>query len=112
MLDGAIFSGLSQFGPPGYLDGHEGVWMAPREVTYDYAKTFWDAGFQLHAHANGDAAAGWFIDLLGTLLRESPRSDHRMTLEHFAYSTRHWGPSFQRIRIITTFFQSFTPRAG
>ena len=87
MLDGAIFSGLSQFGPPGYLDGHEGVWMAPREATYDYAKTFWDAGFQLHAHANGDAAAGWFIDLLGTLLRESPRSDHRMTLEHFAYST-------------------------
>ena len=87
MLDGAIFSGLSQFGPPGYLDGHEGVWMAPREATYDYAKTFWDAGFQLHAHANGDAAAGWFIDLLGTLLREPPRSDHRMTLEHFAYST-------------------------
>ena len=87
MLDGAIFSGLSQFGAPGYLDGHEGVWMAPRKVTHDYARTFWDAGFQLHAHANGDAAAGWFIDLLETLLRESPRSDHRMTLEHFAYST-------------------------
>lgn len=87
MLDGAIFSGLSQFGPPGYLDGHEGVWMVPRDVTYDYAETFWDAGFQLHAHANGDAAAGWFIDLLETLLRESPRPDHRMTLEHFAYST-------------------------
>ena len=87
MLDGAIFSGLSQFGPPGYLDGHEGVWMAPRDVTHDYAKTFWDAGFQLHAHANGDAAAGWFIDLLATLLRESPQPDHRMTLEHFAYST-------------------------
>ncbi len=87
MLDGAIFSGLSQFGPPGYLDGHQGVWMAPREATHDYARTFWDAGFQLHAHANGDAAAAWFIDLLETLLRESPRADHRMTLEHFAYST-------------------------
>ena len=87
MLDGAIFSGLSQFGPPGYLDGHQGVWMAPREATHYYARTFWDAGFQLHAHANGDAAAAWFIDLLETLLRESPRADHRMTLEHFAYST-------------------------
>ena len=87
MLDGAIFSGLSQFGPPGYLDGHEGVWMAPRDATHDYARTFWDAGFQIHAHANGDAAAAWFIDLLGTLLRESPKTDHRMTLEHFAYST-------------------------
>ncbi len=87
MLDGAIFSGLSQFGPPGYLDGHTGVWMAPRDLTADYARTFWDAGFQLHAHANGDAAAGWFIELLEELLRESPRADHRMTLEHFAYST-------------------------
>jgi len=87
MLDGAIFSGLSQFGPPGYLDGHKGVWMAPRDVTLDFARVFWDAGFQLHAHANGDAAADWFLDLLTTLLQDSPRADHRMTLEHFAYST-------------------------
>jgi len=87
MLDGAIFSGLSQFNPPGYLDGHQGVWMAPREVTYEYALAFWKAGFQLHAHSNGDAATDWFLDLLQTLLSESPRADHRMTLEHFAYST-------------------------
>lgn len=87
MLDGAIFSGLSQFGAPGYLDGHEGVWMAPRDVTLDYARTFWDAGFQLHAHSNGDAATDWFLDILSTLLKTSPRADHRMTLEHFAYST-------------------------
>ena len=33
MLDGAIFSGLAQMGPPGYLDGHEGIWMAPLPVT-------------------------------------------------------------------------------
>ena len=87
MLDGAIFSGLSQMGAPGYLDGHEGVWMAPQDTTHDYAKTFWDAGFQLHAHSNGDAATGWFIELLRQLQQESPRADHRMTLEHFAYST-------------------------
>ncbi len=87
MLDGAIFSGLSQMGPPGYLDGHNGVWMAPRELTYDFARTFWEAGFQLHAHSNGDAATDWFIALLKRLHREAPRLDHRMTLEHFAYST-------------------------
>ena len=87
MLDGAIFSGLSQFGAPGYLDGHEGVWMAPRDVTHDYALAFWQAGFQLHAHSNGDAATGWFLSLLEDLLSEAPRADHRMTLEHFAYST-------------------------
>ena len=87
MIDGAIFSGLSQMGAPGYLDGHAGVWMVDVPTLEAFAKTFWDAGFQIHAHSNGDAATARFIDLLTYLLRESPRTDHRMTLEHFAYST-------------------------
>jgi len=87
MIDGAIFSGLSQMGSPGYLDGHAGVWMVDVPTLETFAKTFWDAGFQIHAHSNGDAATARFIDLLDYLLRESPRADHRMTLEHFAYST-------------------------
>jgi predicted amidohydrolase YtcJ len=87
MIDGAIFSGLSQMGSPGYLDGHTGVWMVDVSTLEAFAKTFWDAGFQIHAHSNGDAATARFIDLLDYLLRESPRADHRMTLEHFAYST-------------------------
>jgi predicted amidohydrolase YtcJ len=87
MIDGAIFSGLSQMGSPGYLDAHTGVWMVDVPTLKTFAKTFWDAGFQIHAHSNGDAATARFIDLLDYLLRESPRADHRMTLEHFAYST-------------------------
>lgn len=87
MIDGAIFSGLSQMGSPGYLDGHTGVWMVDVPTLKTFAKTFWDAGFQIHAHSNGDAATARFINLLDYLLRESPRADHRMTLEHFAYST-------------------------
>ena len=87
MLDGAIFSGLSQMGPPGYLDEHHGVWMLDKDTTQAFANTFWDAGFQLHAHSNGDAATARFIDILETLLARNPKADHRMTLEHFAYST-------------------------
>jgi predicted amidohydrolase YtcJ len=87
MLDGAIFSGLAQFGPPGYLDGHRGVWMAPPEVTTAWAEKFWAAGFQLHAHTNGDLSTDLFIDILRRLQDQRPRPDHRMTLEHFAYST-------------------------
>ncbi|MEK9584906.1 MAG: amidohydrolase family protein [Halieaceae bacterium] len=87
MIDGAIFSGLSQMGAPGYLDGHMGVWMVDVPILEAFAKTFWDAGFQIHAHSNGDAATARFIDLLQRLQRVSPRADHRMTLEHFAYST-------------------------
>tara|TARA_R110002110_G_scaffold405241_1_gene624260 strand:+ start:95968 stop:97680 length:1713 start_codon:yes stop_codon:yes gene_type:complete len=87
MMDGAIFSGLAQMGPPGYIDGHSGQWMAPLEVTTTWARAFWRAGYKLHAHTNGDASAAAFIDLLQMLMDTYPRSDHRMTLEHFAYST-------------------------
>jgi predicted amidohydrolase YtcJ len=87
MMDGAIFSGLAQMGPPGYLDGHEGQWMAPLETTTQWAQHFWNAGYQLHAHTNGDKSADAFIDILRTLSRENPQSDHRMVLEHFAYTT-------------------------
>jgi len=87
MMDGAIFSGLSQMGFPGYMDGHEGVWLAPLDVTQRWAQAFWDAGYQLHAHTNGDGSAAAMIKLLRELQRNTPRVDHRFTLEHFAYTT-------------------------
>lgn len=87
MLDGAIFSGLAQMGPPGYLDGHEGIWMAPLDLTRQWAEFFWREGFQLHAHANGDKSAAALIALIRHLQKLYPRDDHRTVLEHFAYST-------------------------
>lgn len=87
MMDGAIFSGLSQYAYPGYKDGHAGQWMAPLETTYKFAETFWDAGYQLHAHTNGDGSAEALIDILRRLQARNPRVDHRFTLEHFAYAT-------------------------
>ena len=87
MMDGAIFSGLSQMGPPGYIDGHNGQWMAPLEVTSEWAHAFWQAGYKLHAHTNGDKSASAFIELLRDLQATRARPDHRFTLEHFAYST-------------------------
>ena len=87
MMDGAIYSGLAQMGPPGYLDGHQGQWMAPLEVTQAWAGHFWKAGYKIHAHTNGDASAAALIDMLKALQIEHPRPDHRLTLEHFAYTT-------------------------
>jgi len=87
MMDGAIFSGLSQMGPPGYIDGHAGQWMAPLDVTSAWAMAFWNAGYKLHAHTNGDLSAAAFIELLRKLQAQKTRPDHRFTLEHFAYST-------------------------
>jgi predicted amidohydrolase YtcJ len=87
MMDGAIYSGLAQMGDPGYLDGHEGQWMAPLDVTKAWGEYFWNAGYKLHAHTNGDASAAALIDMLRAWQTDNPRADHRLTLEHFAYAT-------------------------
>ena len=87
MMDGAIFSGLSQMDFPGYLDGHSGQWMAPVETTTEWAQHFWDSGYQLHAHTNGDGSAAALIDMVRTLQHNTPRADHRTALEHYAYTT-------------------------
>jgi predicted amidohydrolase YtcJ len=87
MMDGAIFSGLAQFAYPGYMDGHHGVWMFPLETTTAWAQAFWDAGYQIHAHTNGDASTAAMLDVLRTLQKNTPREDHRFALEHFAYTT-------------------------
>ena len=87
MIDGAIFSGLAQFDYPGYLDGRQGVWMLPEQTTIDWAQAFWDADYQLHSHTNGDGSAARLINLLKRLQKNTPRADHRLVLEHFAYTT-------------------------
>mgnify|MGYP006076818775 CR=1 FL=1 len=87
MMDGAIFSGLAQFDYPGYIDGHKGVWLAPVDVTAVWAEAFWEAGYKLHAHTNGDLSAAELIKIVRGLQQKTPRVDHRFTLEHFAYAT-------------------------
>ena len=87
MIDGAIFSGLSQYNFPGYLDGHEGVWLAPLKTTYQWAEFFWNEGYQLHAHVNGDKSTDALIDFVNKLYESKSRVDHRLVLEHFAFAT-------------------------
>lgn len=87
MMDGAIFGGLSQYGFPGYMDGHMGMWMAPPETSLAWAEHFWKAGYQIHAHTNGDLSADLLINFLRHLQQVQPRFDHRLVLEHFAFTT-------------------------
>ncbi len=86
MMDGAAFSGLGQMGFPGYIDGHSGIWMSPLETTYEYAEVFWNAGYQLHAHTNGDLSAAALVEFVDRLQEQKPRKDHRTSLEHFMYA--------------------------
>ena len=81
MADGAFFSQYMQL-RDGYLDGHEGEWiMKPDEIS-QAVRAFWDEGFQIHIHVNGDMGVKAALDALDACLKANPRDDHRYTLEH------------------------------
>ena len=83
--DGAIISQLMQM-KDGYLDGHKGEWIMPPEQLEERARLFWNAGYQLHIHVNGDLGLNVVLDILEKLMAENPRADHRSVIVHFANS--------------------------
>lgn len=85
--DGAIYSQLMQVRDP-YLDGHKGEWMMDEAVFQRAFRIYWDAGYQLHIHVNGDAGLDRVLDTLEANLRRNPRYDHRTVLVHFAVSSK------------------------
>jgi hypothetical protein len=84
--DGAIISQLMQM-KDGYLDGHKGEWITPPAQLEERAKLYWDAGYQLHIHVNGDLGLDVVLDMLERRMRENPRADHRTVIVHFANSS-------------------------
>ncbi|MEM9283478.1 MAG: amidohydrolase [Verrucomicrobiota bacterium] len=85
--DGAIYSQLMQLREP-YLDGHEGEWMTDLDVFQRAFQIYWDAGYQIHIHVNGDAGVDRVLDTLEKNIRRNPRNDHRTTIVHFAVSAK------------------------
>ncbi len=85
--DGAIYSQLMQVRDP-YLDGHKGEWMTDLDVFQRAFRIYWDAGYQIHIHVNGDAGLDRLLDTLEENLRRNPRYDHRTTIVHFAVSAK------------------------
>ena len=51
-------------------------------------KTFWDDGYQIHVHQNGDTGLDRVLDVLEENLIANPREDHRTTVVHFGYSAK------------------------
>jgi hypothetical protein len=85
--DGAFYSLGMRMGGAGYIDGHQGEWMTPLPLFEQLATTFWNAGYQIHVHTNGDEGLGLVLDTLQRLQDSKPRVDHRFTIEHFGYAT-------------------------
>jgi predicted amidohydrolase YtcJ len=84
--DGAIVSQLMQM-KDGYIDGHKGEWIIPPDELEKRMRLFWNAGYQIHIHVNGDLGLEVLIGIIEKLMAENPRSDHRTVIVHFANST-------------------------
>lgn len=83
--DGAMFSQLMQMRAPGYADGHHGEWLMAPQVLKAGVRTFWNAGFTVHVHVNGDAGMDAVLDALEAAQDEKPRFDHRFHAHHVGF---------------------------
>ncbi len=91
--DGAIISQLMVMADP-YLDesgqpdpNHHGEWLMQPDVLAEYFNAYWDAGWQIHTHVNGDGALDVLLDIIAGCQARTPRDDHRCVIVHFANST-------------------------
>ena len=88
VLDGSIQGFTARLRPPGYLgDRPNGLWLVPPEQVVDRLRPFHRAGITVHAHCNGDQTVDVFLDAVETVLAESPRWDHRHTVQHCQLTT-------------------------
>lgn len=84
--DGAIYSQLMQM-RDGYTDGHQGAWIMDPDLFSPAFQAYWDAGYQLHIHNNGDAGMDVVLANVERAQRRRPRFDHRTVLVHFGFAT-------------------------
>ena len=83
--DGAIYSQLMQM-KDGYTDGHHGAWIV-EPAAFDFMfQTYWDAGYQIHVHNNGDAGLDVLLASFERAMARKPRTDHRTVLVHFGFA--------------------------
>jgi predicted amidohydrolase YtcJ len=61
--------------------------MRFQQALIDAMRPWWNAGFNVHVHANGSGGNQITLDVLQALQDEKPRFNHRFAFEHFGIST-------------------------
>ena len=91
--DGAIISQMMQM-QGGYLDAdgvvdpdHHGEWIMEPADLRRFFDAYWDAGWQVHIHVNGDLGLEVLLDIIDDAMKRQPRINHRTVIVHFANST-------------------------
>ncbi|MEM7461561.1 MAG: amidohydrolase [Pseudomonadota bacterium] len=87
--DGAMFSLLMVLGPPGYVGFGQNEWITPKDEFFKLAEKYWNEGYKIHVHTNGDGGVEFVLDVFHQLQFEKPRSRNSLTLEHYGYSNEH-----------------------
>ncbi len=83
VLDGSIQGWTAMMNWPGYYTGvDQGQLLTIPEQFAEWALPFHQAGLNIHMHCNGEATIDLAIDTIDKLLRTSPWSDHRHTIQH------------------------------
>jgi hypothetical protein len=83
MTDGSIQGFTGRLKWPGYHNGApNGVWNTGPDELEGLVRAYHDAGLQVYIHTNGDEASEVAIDAIEAVLAQSPRRDHRHTLQH------------------------------
>jgi predicted amidohydrolase YtcJ len=72
---------------PGYIDGHQGQYITPPTKLTSAMLPWWNAGFNIHVHSNGNSGNASTINALYQLMQQKPRFDHRFSVEHYGIST-------------------------
>jgi predicted amidohydrolase YtcJ len=96
--DGAIYSQLMRM-EGGYTDGHQGEWMTPLDLLQQQIKFYWDAGYKIHIHANGDEGIQQVLDYVAENQKSNPRKDHRFTLHHMGYFSDKQGEQVKQLGV-------------
>ena len=82
--DGGYLPETMRMEHPGYTDGSVG--SSNYQSAQEFAgamRPWWDAGYHIHIHSNGDIGNQNSINALQLMLDAKPRFDHRYTINHF-----------------------------
>ena len=99
--DGAIYSLAMRVREP-YLGGGTGEWIMDPEAFARAFKVYWEAGYQIHVHVNGDAGLDMVLNNVETNMRRHPRYDHRTVAIHLAVSQGDQVERMKRLGVIVS----------
>ena len=89
--DAAFYSQTMRLKDPGYIGGqskgHKGLWVMGPDILTDIMRPYWQAGFDIHIHSNGDAAQDASLDALKAVQKDGSQDGQRLILEHVGLIT-------------------------